>query len=573
MATVSTALVKLVQRCVADVARNPVNHVDIFMLEELTTWHVALRFPEEAPFLGGPDGSLKAFGFSLYLTLQFSEDFPARPPKLKFQSKWINHQHLWGDRICHSLLSDDFLDFFRERQTHGTSMWNASCALSDDDGMGGMPRYLQVLREFLASDPDYAEEQHVKYDAGSLWQDVEVQKQIRPDWLDDANRLEPAVSKRGSRKTVEAAHVSASTGYVAHHDVEEAWGTDFFSKTPLLPGNLESHPCFDVAVMPGRVPSLSTAMASLSKNSFVDGARTTDFGSSVNAILPYPCSRAAWHTAAKGLAQEGLQQLSPVAEGFYKLQLPSCVAGENEAAVQHEAILGVLGELWKTTCIGIVRDQGYHSERAMMCFVTLHFLLLCLAEAHPGLKSHAVDTAKEFLELVATDTDANLKSAVPDLGRFLFRFLLTEGELPLRQNLAVVVRELFNRNVRWVPSDFWPDAASPGAEKEEQVAASFEASQFGMKLTVFQSYYILRSTELGLNTISALEQCGGRPAADALKTFQEDCRGIKEMGSYAEFFLWLKLESHLEKDIHQMLCDAVLESDARGYNGGLPQRG
>ena len=29
----------------------------------------------------------------------------------------------WGDRICHSLLSDDFLGFFHERQTHSTSLW------------------------------------------------------------------------------------------------------------------------------------------------------------------------------------------------------------------------------------------------------------------------------------------------------------------------------------------------------------------------------------------------------------------------------------------------------------------
>eukprot|EP00971_Amphidinium_carterae_P245073 4865860-Amphidinium_carterae.1 len=45
------------------------------------------------------------------------KDFPARPPKVKFLSKWDNHQHLWGDRICHSLLTDDFMSYFQERRT------------------------------------------------------------------------------------------------------------------------------------------------------------------------------------------------------------------------------------------------------------------------------------------------------------------------------------------------------------------------------------------------------------------------------------------------------------------------
>jgi len=163
---------KLVQRCIADVARHPVDNVDVYLEDDILTWHLALHFPESAPFTGGTELALRADHFALYVTLRFSEDFPSRPPRLKFLSPWTNHQHLWGDRICHSLLTDDFLDYFRERRTHGTSMWSASCALADGAGLGGMPRYLQVLREYLSSDLDYAEEEHVRYDAASLEKDV-----------------------------------------------------------------------------------------------------------------------------------------------------------------------------------------------------------------------------------------------------------------------------------------------------------------------------------------------------------------------------------------------------------------
>eukprot|EP00913_Durusdinium_trenchii_P026356 g24731.t1 len=385
--------------------------------------------------------------------LRFEADFPARPPKFKFESKWINHQHLWGDRICHSLLSDDFWDFFREKRTHSTSLWNASCALADGDGLGGMPRYLQILRDFLASDPDYEEEQHVKYDAESLANDVAAQRRFKPAWWEGSCRLEPKAER------------PARQGYPQPEEAPEkakAWGTDFFLKTPVLPGD------------------------------------------------------------------QGLEKLKASTAGFYQLQLPSAQGAD----VEHlEAILNIVGEIWKTTCIGIVKNNEYESERAMMCFVTLHFLLLCRAPSdmmgnvkglreklfpgwdqdHPALRAHAAKSVAEFLRMAQQTPVVNLKSCVPDLGRFLVRFLLAESPLTLKEHLPVLVRELFNRNVRWVHPDMWPDPETPPPLQELEVHASFEASQFGMKLLVFQSYYILRSQELGLDSMDALDACAGRP--------------------------------------------------------------
>ncbi|CAE7252598.1 HERC1, partial [Symbiodinium sp. CCMP2592] len=393
-------------------------------------------------------------------------DFPARPPKFKFESKWINHQHLWGDRICHSLLSDDFLDFFRERRTHSTSLWNASCALSDEEGLGGMPRYLQILREFLGCDSDYDEEQHVKYDASSLEADVAAQRSFKPEWWEESSRLEPEASAT-TQPEAEAAQSK-----------EEVWGIDFFSKEPTHVGDADRHPCFDVAENPGRVPSLSTSMACLSPQSFEMGAKTTDFGTPIKVILPYPVSTEAWSSVGRSLAASGLAALAPLAEGMYQLKLNSCRSGDS--ATRFEGILNIIGEVWKTTCIGIVKDSNYESERAVMCFVTLHFLLLCLAQDHPQLREHTAATVREFLERIDAAPSENLKTAVPDLGRFLVRFLLTESELSLRDHLAPIVRELFRRNVRWVHPDHWADGDASEDEKEEQVDAAFEASQFGM---------------------------------------------------------------------------------------------
>merc|ERR1712070_744136 len=158
----------------------------------------------------------------------------------------------------------------------------------------------------------------------------------------------------------------------------------------------------------------------------------------------------------------------------------------------------------------------------MMCFITLHYLLLCLAEDLPGLRAHATNTVSDFLKLIDAEPERNLKKDVPNLGHFLVRFLLTDGNLSLKSAAPTITRELFNRNVAWVDQRFWSQKGAPPNQKEAQVRGTFESSQFGMKLTVFQSYYILRSAELGVNSIAALEACSGRPAGEILKRFQAD---------------------------------------------------
>merc|ERR1719277_2883874 len=112
----------------------------------------------------------------------------------------------------------------------------------------------------------------------------------------------------------------------------------------------------------------------------------------------------------------------------------------------------------------------------MMCFVTLHFFLLCLANELPGLKPHAVGTVKEFLKLIDSEPQRNLKNDVPNLGHFLVRFLLSESELPLKGEAAqTITRELFNRNVAWVDQRFWSRPGGTKQDKERQVSGTFES--------------------------------------------------------------------------------------------------
>jgi len=604
---------KLTNRCVADLTRQPVEHVKIYMQDDdITTLHVALHYPETAPFMGGSKLGLSVGDFTLYATLHFHKDFPLQPPKLEFLSPWTNHQHLWGNRVCHSMLTDDFRGYFLGNGTHGTSMWNSACALADTEGVGGMPRYFQVLHEFLRTDLDYDEEHHVRYDQASLLRDATRQREFRPEWLAtayllreesaDPEPLTDAVSgEPSSFEELTDAYIAAVRGDATAEACDElhsrvmatrpagrvgagpallrsvsqqTWGMDFFLKSPTKPGDADLHPCFDVTVKQvGRKTELSTTMTTLCQQSFDMGAKRTDFGTEIDVLLPYPCSRSSWNSVGSRLSTESLRKLMPHVAGS-KLQMPSATGalgkgkGDRETAERMEAILCVVGELWVNTTIGIVKDEGFESERAMMCFITLHFWLLCLAEDQPGLRPHAVATVREFLTLNDGEPDRNLKKDVPSLGHFLVRFLLTESELPLKSAAQTMTRELFNRNVAWVNQRFWAKSGASKRDRDAQVQGTFESSQFGMKLTVFQRYYILRAAELSLDTVTKLEACCGRPAGETLRIFQADCRKIKEISSYPEFFKWMQLDALAEKDVHELLSAAVSESTARGYNGG-----
>jgi len=176
---------------------------------------------------------------------------------------------------------------------------------------------------------------------------------------------------------------------------------------------------------------------------------------------------------------------------------------------------------------------------------------------------------KSFTKLIKDNPGENLKACVPDLGRFLVRFLLTDEDASLHDNANVIVQELLSRNVRWVPYDNWADSEASPEEKELQIKANFSAGHFGMKLTVFQSYYILRSTELGLNTLSFLERCLGKPSSEVMRVFQDDCKKIKALSSFSEFYTWLQLDPPSDEALHEKLCDAVDESEERGYNQNI----
>mmetsp|Transcript_96533 Transcript_96533/g.185363 ORF Transcript_96533/g.185363 Transcript_96533/m.185363 type:complete len:673 (-) Transcript_96533:19-2037(-) len=330
-----------------------------------------------------------------------------------------------------------------------------------------------------------------------------------------------------------------------------------------IAGDPDRHPCFDIAfdLAAGRRkdPSLVTTMTVVCKTFLEQGAQMTPFGRSFQSIMPFPCCREAWTHAGSALAAFAFQQLEPLSHRYLPdhMKLPGFEAGKEEA------ILSVMGELWRSTCIGILTDSTPVLKPPLDTFVTFHSLLLYLAEENPRLQEHAISSSLEFLRSVE-EKRPNPKSCTPDLGRFLVRFLLTGAIGPFSDYVGTIVKELFRRNMRWVDRRLWPVVISPEEVRATQVQASFEASRTGLKIIAFQTKYMARSAEFGLDTLSALEAVGGLPNKSQIDVFEDDIQSIKGMDSYKEFFECVQFESDL--DVHQLLCKAVQESEELGYN-------
>merc|ERR1711871_1762594 len=138
-----------------------------------------------------------------------------------------------------------------------------------------------------------------------------------------------------------------------------------------------------------------------------------------------------------------------VASTSYALQLPGI---ESDTSQTLEQILAVLGEIWKTTCLRLMKANDCNAKDEIICFLNLHHLLLRVSQVQTGLCAYAVATARKLIDLIENPESGNLKQLVPDLGRFLVRFLLAQDEAPLQTNIESIVKELFRRNVRWVPT-------------------------------------------------------------------------------------------------------------------------
>lgn len=277
----------------------------------------------------------------------------------------------------------------------------------------------------------------------------------------------------------------------------------------------------------GSIEAITTDLTPISMEIFFKGRiRRSALGANVTHFFPFAVNKAHWERA--------------------KRVLPGCVNailgdGPDTASLAspEEKLLFVVGELWKSLAVLMMKGETHASEKVLKGFCSLHHLLLMATEEQDPLldsnsllvqvaeksgqskaeedgeeedgwkvivpKKRIIHNGKESASRSPLLNAANLrvqgfakfprlrhKAQCPDFGRFLPMILLSDVSWEeIRQPL---LSQLLTRNARWiVKTDARLGVVRPMevSQISGRVEKSWPASATGLKLTAFQIRFFL----------------------------------------------------------------------------------
>eukprot|EP01106_Pelomyxa_sp_JSP_P014952 TRINITY_DN4948_c0_g1_i1.p1 TRINITY_DN4948_c0_g1~~TRINITY_DN4948_c0_g1_i1.p1 ORF type:complete len:399 (+),score=78.60 TRINITY_DN4948_c0_g1_i1:126-1199(+) len=297
---------------------------------------------------------------------------------------------------------------------------------------------------------------------------------------------------------------------------------------------------------------IKTDLYPLSYTAFYEGnVRSTPGGAKITHWLPFAITAEHWARVA-ATAQQAM----------------SFISFNDYTRFHPGLVFEVVGEMWKTKAVELMKNEEHASEKVLLGFVAFHHLLLACVQSFPNLIQRASDIVRGFV----SDERSRNKQAVPDFGRFLPLLLISDiqwtGTTPCASKSCV--EELFNRNVLWILKDH-PDLETMRGSPA-RIAPSWENSQVGLKLTCFQVRYLL---DVGRPPASPgvadawgrLNALAGRPTAAMTTAFQQTVKRVQQLSSYPAWFAAMGMPVPTEPELVQMLESAVYNSARLGYHG------
>ena len=364
----------------------------------------------------------------------------------------------------------------------------------------------------------------------------------------------------------------------------------------------------------GSIAGITTDLSPISMEIFLQGrVRKSALGAPITHFLPFAINEQHWKRA--------------------KWVLPGCVdailAGSRDVRDLHtdeEKLLFVVGEMWKSMAVLMMKGHTHASEKVLKGFCALHHLLLLAAdEVDPLSDPNSVletlvsrsatgereDEPSWVTVVRRKNTTANKKRSdpsllqvanhkvrgfaknrrlrhkaqCPDFGRFLPMILLSA--VSWDEVKKPFLSELLARNARWIcqssPS-LAVVAPNEHTSLSDRAAKSWGASATGLKLTAFQICFFHRvvqwaSTALPADVVQAYRRwnkpqlavramydaLGGRPSAKMLSDFQQEAKCIESMTNFKQFFKRMVLPL-TDLEIQVMLCHAMQSSARFGYH-------
>mmetsp|Transcript_52 Transcript_52/g.82 ORF Transcript_52/g.82 Transcript_52/m.82 type:complete len:688 (-) Transcript_52:278-2341(-) len=273
----------------------------------------------------------------------------------------------------------------------------------------------------------------------------------------------------------------------------------------------------------GTILAISTDLMPISMRVFVEGKiRKSALGEKITHFFPFAINEQHWRKA--------------------KRVLPACVdailKGSSERNLSNrpeDKLFFVVGELWKSMAVLMMKGEAHASEKVLKGFCALHHILLFATEerdifdgsANPrGMiaksaeeeetadldaawtlvtnkknvhktnkeaKSNVLTLANNRVKSFAKSPWARHKSKCPDFGRFLPLMLLSD--LTWWEMQEPFVGELLARNAKWIakeqPSLKTVKPYERRSVPSRRITESWGPSATGLKLTAFQIRFVL----------------------------------------------------------------------------------
>jgi len=587
----SKAGIKRLHKDLREIATLP-SDMGVALIDEscMSQWGVNFVF-DKGPFEGA----------ILHLHLTFSRNYPLDPPGVRLMTSWDHHSHIFGQKICFSLIKD-FEEYFTRSKAPTTSRWNPAISLR---------HFLTSLHAFLASDED--DERNAS--AEDIINNVKATKVFAcPDCphlgTDPVPSIPLVVARSASGSIIDTSTRTASASasarflidpltleppecasYIKSRSAMEMADRMYRCFLPHCTNKFAVNPSFGINIKPPSqdqrdvlqvVPCCICASCFEEISSVTHGNKDkgavvrADTGEQIQAVIPYVVQSDKW---PRDLA---IKNVLGIVKSLGVKNFRSGPGGDEKCL--EEILLDTLGELWKEHALALTkmraRQVEYASESFLQAFIAIYHFLKAEARFNPKL----VEFATKSVTALLTTEKGRSKKMVPDFGRFLVRFLVAENSWPSGKKLCNLLGELFARGVfrallpnPHLHATFVSKENVSREEKSEAIELIWKVTKTGLGLTALQATFIFLFNDV---TLADLDANYGVPQQKYLAKFQYAIKSIQHMlreasfsddsspTPYADFFDLVKFEMDKDVDsIFEIIKEGVQASLAKGYHG------
>jgi len=577
MANTTSFATRLILKQHRELHMCPVVGVHATPLEEnLMEWHGNVFFPSDHEYFPG---------LVLHFRMYFDTTYPNTSPKIRLKST-IKHSHVYGETLCFSLVPD-FRDYFEGQNVPRTAYWNPARTVRT---------FLEDLHLFLTVDQDRhcnitaADSQHAQKlaDAAQCDRCGHCKALPWPSMDSHSCVVDKETDGDNDNKGNEGGSGSSLAPSLASDTLTDLCcamtGARFDEPGVVLGFGI------NFEIMRGKV-TISSDFEPLSYEIFTEGKMSiSTLGNPITHFLPFAVNRKHWQRAKTVL-------VATIAT------LARLVPGNRAGSNTEDRLFFVLGELWKSKAVEMMRGYEHCSEKILKGFCAIHHILLstdadtrpqgAVAAAVPSQPANAAGSthmqdsvymrhASRRVSDFMRSPNNRTKRKIPDFGSFLPLLLLSR--LKWSAVKLAFVEELLTRNAMWVLRSN-PGLAGRVAPRL-RTQGSWEPSAVGLRLTAFQVCFLSNCPEWAGEEEGAdenermlrmYERLGGRPSPTMILRFQNDAKAAQGLHDYAGFFDTVGINGLDEGSIANMLEAAVSQSASLGYhtsgNRGSGNRG